>query len=76
MPKFYLYDGDHKLIVHVVYVGAITYKECENQLKHFCQYIFEDVFDDMNTGPKSFLKFDIEHSSFKLLPCLLNGRFI
>jgi len=53
---------------------SIDYNQYQNQLEEFCRYLFEYVFDDMNTN--SILKFDIENSIFKLLPCLLTSMFI
>jgi len=55
---------------------AIDFKQYEKQLEAFCRYIFEQVFDDMNTGSESILKFDIESATFKLLPCLLTRELI
>ncbi len=76
MPKFYLYDNNDELTVQLVYIGPIDYKECGSQLEVFCQYLFKQVFDDMNIGLKSILKFDMKRSTFKLLPCLLKREFI
>lgn len=42
----------------------------------FSRYIFEKVFDNMVTELESILTFNIEHSTFKLLPCLLKSEFI
>jgi len=52
---------------------SIDYKRYQNKLEEFCRYLFEDVFDDMNIN--TILKFDIEYSTFKLLPCLLTSMF-
>jgi hypothetical protein len=38
--------------------------------------IFEEVFDNMNTGSGSILKFDFERSTFKLLQCFLKSELI
>jgi hypothetical protein len=71
LPKFYLYG--HNDIIEVIYLKSIDYNQYRNQLEEFCRYLFEYVFDDMNTN--SILKFDIENSIFKLLPCLLTSMF-
>jgi hypothetical protein len=73
---FNLYDNDDTLTVQVVYIRSINYTECEDKLEVFCQYLFEKVFDDMNTGSNSILKFDLKNSTFKLLPCLLKSEFM
>ncbi|CAF1273759.1 unnamed protein product [Rotaria sordida] len=72
LPKFNLYGRNDVLTVKITYLKPIDLKPYKNQLEFFCRYIFEEVFDDMNTGLESILKFDIEHSTFKLFPCLLN----
>jgi hypothetical protein len=41
-------------------------------LEDFCRYVFEYVFEEMNI--ETILKFDIENSTFKLLPCLLTSK--
>jgi len=64
------------LEVEVVFLRPIDYEECGPQLECFCKYIFEEVFDGMNTGPNSILKFDLKHSTFQLLPCLLKREFL
>jgi hypothetical protein len=71
---FNLYGRDGELKVEISYLKRIDFKQYEDQLKAFCRYLFEDVFDDMITGPESILKFDMEYSTFKLLPCLLNSK--
>ncbi|CAM4788781.1 unnamed protein product [Rotaria magnacalcarata] len=71
LPRFNLYGQNGELTVEVIYVKSTDLKQCKTQLQTFCQYIFEEVFNDMNTRLESILKFDIEHSTFKLLPCLL-----
>ena len=71
LPKFHLY-GDND-VIQVVYLKSIDYKKYRNQLEEFCQYLFEYVFEDMNTN--SILRFDMENSTFKLLPCLLTSMF-
>ncbi|CAF3463043.1 unnamed protein product [Rotaria sp. Silwood1] len=69
LPRFNLYEHDKITIIEVLYLKSINYEQYQNQLKDFCQYLFEYVFDDMNIN--KILKFDIENSTFKLLPCLL-----
>ncbi|CAF3207657.1 unnamed protein product [Rotaria sp. Silwood2] len=69
LPRFNLYENNKITIIEVVYLKSINYEQYENKLKDFCQYLFEYVFDDMNTN--TILKFDIENSTFQLLPCLL-----
>jgi hypothetical protein len=59
--------------IKIVYLKSIDYNQYRNQLEDFCRYLFEYVFDDMNTD--SILKFDMEKSAFKLFPCLLTSRF-
>ncbi|CAM4964802.1 unnamed protein product, partial [Rotaria socialis] len=71
LPRFNLYGQNGELTVEVIHVKSTDLKQCKTQLQAFCQYIFEEVFNGMNTGLESMLKFDIEHSTFKLLPCLL-----
>ena len=68
VPKFQLYGNDEIITIKIVCLKSIQYR---NQLKDFCQYLFEYVFDDMNTN--SILQFDIDNSTFKLLPCLLTS---
>jgi hypothetical protein len=69
IPKFHLY-GDND-VIQVVYLKSIDDKQYRHQLEEFSRYLFEYVFDDMNTN--SILRFDIEQSTFKLLPCLLTS---
>ncbi len=76
MPIFNLYGRDSQLTVEIVYLKAIDFEQYEKQLEAFCRYIFEQVFDDMNTGSESILKFNIESATFKLLPCLLTRELI
>ncbi len=73
---FKLYEHDDEFTVQLMYIGSIDYRGCENQLENFCQYLFEEVFNDMNTGSESTLKFDFKGSTFKLLPCLLKRELI
>jgi len=74
LPIFKLYGRDSELTVEVIYLKSIDLEQNEYQLEEFCRYIFEVVFDKMNTELKSILKFDIKHSTFKLLPCLLKSK--
>jgi hypothetical protein len=60
----------------MAYLKPFDLKEYKNLLEAFCRYIFEDVFDKMNTGVESILKFNIEKSTFQLLPCLLTRKLI
>jgi hypothetical protein len=60
----------------MAYLKPFDLKEYKNLLEAFCRYIFEDVFDKMNTGVASILKFNIEQSKFQLLPCLLTRKLI
>jgi hypothetical protein len=60
----------------MIYLKPIDLKEYKKQLEVFCPYIFEDVFDRMNTGVESILEFNIEHSTFQLLPCFLTRKLI
>ncbi|CAF4697295.1 unnamed protein product [Rotaria sp. Silwood1] len=71
LPMFNLYGRTGVSTVKVAYLKSINIEKYKNELEEFCRYIFEEVFDDMNTGLESILKFDIEHSTFKLFPCLL-----
>lgn len=64
------------MIVEINYIKPINLHECLNALESFCRYIFEDVFNDMTTGVESILQFDLEQSTFKLLPCLLTSNRI
>jgi hypothetical protein len=76
LPIFKLYGRDSELTVKVAYLKPIDLKQYENQLEIFSRYIFEQVFDNMITESESNLKFDIEHSTFKLLLCLLKSKLI
>ncbi|CAF4312506.1 unnamed protein product [Rotaria sp. Silwood2] len=71
LPLFNLYGRNGVLTIKVTYLKPIDLEQYKNQLKIFCRYIFEEIFDGMNTGLESILKFDMEHSTFKLFPCLL-----
>ncbi|CAF4133941.1 unnamed protein product, partial [Adineta steineri] len=71
LPPFNLYPDKGTLEVQLEYIGLIDFSQWGNLLGRFCRYIFEDVVDDMNIGLESNLEFDIENSTFKLLPCLL-----
>ncbi|CAF1465863.1 unnamed protein product [Adineta steineri] len=71
LPPFNIYTDKSTLEVQLEYIGPIDFNQWENLLGRFCRHIFEEVFDDMNIGSEPILKFDIENSTFKLLPCLL-----
>jgi hypothetical protein len=73
---FDIYANGEKLEVEIVYIGPIDYEEYKTHLEEFCRYIFEEVFDNMNTGSGSILKFDFERSTFKLLQCFLKSELI
>lgn len=53
---------------------SIDCTKYRQELEEFCRYIFENVFQNMNTD--TILRFDMENSSFKLFPCLLTSKFI
>ncbi|CAF3577169.1 unnamed protein product [Adineta steineri] len=69
LPKFNIYDHDKEITIQVIYLKSIDYSQYRNGLKYFCKYLFEYVFDNMNID--SILEFNIEQSSFQLIPCLL-----
>ena len=71
---FNLYGRDGVFTVKVVYLKSINWEEYRNQLEDFDRYLFEKVFNDMNTGFETMLKFDIEQATFKLFPCLLKSE--
>ncbi|UJR36873.1 hypothetical protein I4U23_029586 [Adineta vaga] len=71
LPHFTLYGRDKEFIVEIHCVKVIDIQECTDQLETFCQYIFEEVFDAMNIKLESILQFDLQSSTYKLLPCLL-----
>ncbi|UJR36872.1 hypothetical protein I4U23_029585 [Adineta vaga] len=73
IPPFTFPRNNVESIVKVEYVEPINYNKYKDQFEKFCRYIFEEDFTDMNTGPEAILKFDIESSPFKLLPCLLTN---
>lgn len=50
-------------------IDCDTYRQ---ELEQFSRYIFEYVFDGMITD--TILKYNLENSTFKLLPCLLTGK--
>ncbi|CAF3332479.1 unnamed protein product [Rotaria sp. Silwood2] len=75
IPLFSLCDiGDEILTVHITYVKTIEYQKYKNEFDSFCKYLFEHVFDGIIKGSQSTLNFNIERSSFKLLPCLLKSK--
>jgi hypothetical protein len=73
---FNLYGRESKLPVKIVYLKSISWEEYRSLLENFDRYLFEQVFDDMNAGIESILKFNLEQSTFKLLPCLLKSNSI
>ena len=71
---FNIYENSEPIKIQLVYLRSMAYAACKRELEIFCRYIFDEVFDDMNTQSESILKFDLERSPFKLLPCLLTGN--
>ncbi|CAF2107810.1 unnamed protein product [Rotaria magnacalcarata] len=69
LPRFNLYENNKTTIIEIVHLKSINYRQYQSELEDFCKYLFEYAFDDMNTNTN--LKFDIDNSTFKLLPCLL-----
>ncbi|UJR09291.1 hypothetical protein I4U23_013534 [Adineta vaga] len=69
LPKFNLYDFDGAISIKIIHLKPIDYTQYRIKLENFCKYIFEHVFEDMNIS--TLLKFDIDQTTFKLLPCLL-----
>ena len=53
-------------------LGSIDCSTYRQELEQFSRYIFEHVFDGMVTD--TILKYDLENSTFKVLPCLLTGK--
>ncbi|CAF2009078.1 unnamed protein product, partial [Rotaria magnacalcarata] len=75
LPNFCLYTGNNEVLtVDIVYVKTIDYRNYRNQLEHFAKYLFENVFNGIVNSLHSIIEFNIEHSSFKLLPCLLKSE--
>jgi hypothetical protein len=75
LSNFNIYAASNEtLLIDIVYVKEIDYTKHRNELECFCRYLFENVFDGMVNSSESILTFDIEHSSFKLLPCLLKSE--
>ncbi|CAF4943117.1 unnamed protein product, partial [Rotaria socialis] len=75
LPNFCLYTGNNEMqTVDIVYVKTIDYRNYRNQLEHFAKYLFENVFNGIVNSLHSIIEFNIEHSSFKLLPCLLKSE--
>lgn len=70
LPKFHIYGPNE--IIKIGYLKRIDYQSYRKQLEDFCRYVFEYVFEEMNI--ETILKFDIENSTFKLLPCLLTSK--
>lgn len=71
-----MYGTGCEFIVEIIYLKTIVLQQHEDQLKAFCRYIFEDVFDHFNAKSDCTLQFDLENSPFQLLPCLLTRKFI
>ncbi|CAF2139709.1 unnamed protein product [Rotaria magnacalcarata] len=75
LPNFCLYTGNNEMqTVDIVYVKTIDYRNYRNQLEYFAKYLFENVFNGIVNSLHSIIEFNIEHSSFKLLPCLLKSE--
>jgi len=72
LPAFKLYTNTYDIDVKIVYLRPIDFQKYRCGLEEFCRYIFENVF--IKWGIQSNFKFDIEQSTFKLLPCFLKGR--
>ncbi|CAF1126055.1 unnamed protein product [Adineta steineri] len=72
LANFNLYAASNEILtVDVAYVKTIDYAKHRHELERFCRFLFENVLDEITHSSDSILKFDIEHSSFKCLPCLL-----
>jgi hypothetical protein len=70
-----MHGGANELFTtDITYVKTIDYAQYGNDLERFCRYLFENVFDGIVNSSEMTLQFDLEHSSFKLLPCLLKGE--
>ncbi|CAF1271794.1 unnamed protein product [Adineta steineri] len=76
LPTFNLYAANNEIItVKIVYIQPIDYTKYKSDLEHFDRYLFEKVFDEMTNDQESLLQFDIEQSTFKLLPCLIKNMY-
>lgn len=71
-----MYGTGCEFPVEITYVKPVDLQPIKDPLQAFSRYIFEEVFEHMNTKSPSDLNFDIEHSTFQLLPCLLTGKSI
>jgi hypothetical protein len=70
-----MYGAANELFtIDIIYVKTIDYAKYGHDLERFCRYLFENVFDGIVNSSEMILQFDLEHSSFKLLPCLLKGE--
>jgi hypothetical protein len=56
------------LTIEILFVKQIRYAGNEYLFERFSKHIFENVFD------KTMFEFNIQASSFKLLPCLLTSK--
>ncbi|CAF1053013.1 unnamed protein product [Adineta ricciae] len=63
LPKFI----DDQSMIKVIFQKEIRYLENRHLFERFCRHIFENVFDF------TMFEFNINASTFKLLPCLLTG---
>jgi hypothetical protein len=62
--------NDGILTTKIVFRKAINYSENQNLFERFSKHIFENAFD------YTMFEFNIQSSSFKLLPCLLTSMDI
>ena len=60
--------------MEVISLGEINFQGYREQLEAFLRHLSEEVFYGVNAGLLKNLKFDLEQSPFKLLPCLLTGK--
>ncbi|CAF3418745.1 unnamed protein product, partial [Rotaria sp. Silwood2] len=60
-------DGLSK--IKILFRKQINYFENKNLFEQFSRHIFENVFDNTT------VEFNIQSSSFKLLICLLKGKY-